>query len=90
MDSPRVFQLIQIVKRLSNADMASFKFAINFGLSPKTKEIINDLLLHDKGLIQQKLNTISEQEIFILLKYLQLCKNKLEKIIDNIGKQQRT
>lgn len=85
MDPPRVFQLIQIVKRLSNADMASFKFAINFGLSPKTKETINDLLLHDKGLIQQKLNTISEQEIFILLKYLQLCKHKLEKIIDNIG-----
>jgi len=85
MDTHRILQLIQIIKRLSIADMASFKFAINFGLNPKTKEIINDMLLHDKAQIQQKLDQISEQEIFILLKYIELCKVKLAKNIENIS-----
>ena len=85
MDTQRILQLIQIIKRLSNADMASFKFAINFGLNPKTKEAINDILLHNKEQIQSKLDQISEQEIFILLKYLELCKFKLSKQIENIS-----
>lgn len=85
MDTQRILQLIQIIKRLTNADMASFKFAINFGLNPKTKETINDLLLHNKEQVQSKLDHISEQEIFILLKYLELCKYKLSKQIDNIS-----
>jgi len=85
MDTHRILQLIQIIKRLSIADMASFKFAINFGLNPKTKEIINDLLLHDKKLVQDKLSQIPEQEIFILLKYIELCKVKLAKNIENIS-----
>ena len=85
MDTHRILQLIQIIKRLSISDMASLKFAINFGLNPKTKEIINDVLLHDKNAVQEKLDHIPEQEIFILLKYLELCKVKLAKNIENIS-----
>mmetsp|Transcript_11382 Transcript_11382/g.9788 ORF Transcript_11382/g.9788 Transcript_11382/m.9788 type:complete len:207 (+) Transcript_11382:79-699(+) len=52
MDESRIFQLIQIIRRLGNADMAGFKFAINFGLQPHVKQIIHDLLIGDKDLIQ--------------------------------------
>ena len=83
MDLHRVFQLIQIIKRLSNVDTASFKFAINFGLTPKTKETITELLLHDKNRIGKSLEAIPEQELFILLKYLDLCKKKLSKTLEN-------
>lgn len=51
MDESRIFQLVQIIRRLSNADMAAFKFAINFGLQPHVKQIIHDLLIGNKDLI---------------------------------------
>ncbi len=86
MDTHRILQLIQIIKRLPNTDMASFKFAINFGLNPKSKEAINEVLLHDKAHLQDKLDKISELEIFILFKYLELCKVKLSKAIENLSK----
>lgn len=84
-DASRIFQLIQIIKRLSNADMASFKFAINFGVNTATKDIINDVLLSPKAVVQEKLEGIVEEEIFILFKYLELCKFKEAKVIENLG-----
>jgi hypothetical protein len=86
MDPSRIFQLIQIIKRLGNNDMANFKFASNFGLTPKTKEIINEILVKDQANIQELLDEIPESEIFILLKYLELCKEKEAKKLEQQSK----
>lgn len=78
MDPSRVFQLIQIIKRLGNQDMASFKFAMNFGLTQKTKDtLIHQVILNDPSQADEHFSQVDETEIFILLKYLEICRDKL-------------
>lgn len=84
MDPSRIFQLIQIIRRLGTYDLSSFKFAMNFGLTPHTKDLlINEILIKDPANTQEVLDKVEENEIFILLKYLETCKHKEEKKLEN-------
>jgi hypothetical protein len=79
IDPARTFQLHKIVARLSSQDMAQFKFAKQFGLSSETFQQIQNMFIEDKKMVQDKLSKVTEEELLLLYKYVDLCEDRLFK-----------
>ena len=77
MDPARIFQLNKIVARLSNHDMAQFKFAKQFGLTGDTHQILINLFTQDKKLVQDILSKLPEEELMIAYIFTKMCQDRL-------------
>lgn len=78
MDKSRIFQLIEIIRRVKTNEMARFKFLTNFGISLKNYEILTkDLLFKSMKEIPEIFSTFHNDEILPLYLYLLLCSELL-------------
>ena len=74
MDKSRIFQLIEIIRRVKTVEMAKFKFLTNFGVSLKNIEVLTKKIL-TVGLeeIPLILDEFPNEELLPLYLYLTFC-----------------
>lgn len=78
MEKSRIFQMIEIIRRVKTLEMAKFKFLINFGISLKNFELLTkDILMKNISEIPEILSGFSNDEIIPLYLYLILCSDLL-------------
>lgn len=78
MEKSRIFQMIEIIRRVKTLEMAKFKFLINFGITLKNFELLTkDILMKNISEIPEILSGFSNDEILPLYLYLILCSDLL-------------
>lgn len=85
MDPARIFQMMQIIRRVENTGMANFKFTTNFGIMVETKDKLTSSLTEPVESFTKHVAAISDFEIIILYKYLELVLDKVEGKNINLG-----
>ena len=78
MDKSRIFQLIEIIRRVKTVEMPKFKFLTNFGVSLKNFELLTKKILFESlGDIPAFFDTFPNEELLPLYLYLTFCSDLL-------------
>ena len=68
MEKARIYQLIEIIRRVKTAEMAKLKFISNFGLSIEARKfILCEIYFCPNTIIQDKLAELSNMDLIQLL-----------------------
>lgn len=86
LDPARIFQLMQILRRVENSGTANLKFSTNFGVTVETKDKLTHCLTEPAENFQKAVAGVSDFEIIIIYKYLELVLDKVEGRNINMGK----
>lgn len=74
MDKSRIFQLIEIIRRVKTNEMVKFKFLTNFGVSLKNFDAITKKILFvNLEEIPAILETFPNEDLLPLFLYLTFC-----------------
>jgi hypothetical protein len=78
MDKARIFQLIEIVRRIKTEEMVRFKFLMNFGVEKETVERLKRMTLDEEEEARKNVEQMGEEELWVIRLYLELCADLLD------------
>lgn len=79
MEKARIFQLIEILRRVKTVEMGKLKFITNFGVSVNALDIVVNKVFHsDAENIQSQLSTIDNIDMQHLYLYVSFCDEILQ------------
>ena len=74
MERSRIYQLIEILRRIKTDEMSKLKFAINFGLSSEGMDyVINKVYFSSLDKLHERINKIPTQDFLKLYLYISIC-----------------
>ena len=77
MNKARIFQLIEIVRRIKTEEMVRFKFLRNFGVDGESVEKMKMTVLEEEEGAKKIIEELGEDEVWVVRLYLELCTNFL-------------
>lgn len=89
MNKARIFQLIEIVRRIKTEEMVRFKFLRNFGVEGESVEKMKRAVLEEEDEARRIIEELGEDEVWVVRLYLELCTNFLSGEKIHKGSKQR-
>lgn len=88
MNKARIFQLIEIVRRIKTEEMVRFKFLRNFGVEGESVERMKKALLEEEVEAKRIMEELGEDEVWVVRIYLELCTEFLNGVKIHKGRRE--